>query len=161
MTVAYQVEINRKKRIKNSSKSHKMLYGQYLTPRIIASFMSNLAIKYAGDAPSVSILDPGAGQGILCSSLAESIKEKHPDNFIHIDAYEIDKSITIELENHLTQLKEEKNIEYNLINQDFIESVTYDIGWGQNKKYSHIIMNPPYKKLNVNSPHYRHLKKRI
>lgn len=158
MSVAQRIESSRDHRIRIISNSHKAMLGQYLTPTKIAEFMSQLVLRYSGKLQYVKILDPGAGQGILFSALVEEIVKKHTSTAIDVDAFEIDKSILPDLADHCRLLEEKYNVAANIISKDFIESSVDDINWGIQKKYTHIIMNPPYKKMNVTSAYYKHLK---
>jgi len=157
MTVSQSVEKSRSQRIFNVSNNHKSIYGQYLTPDSIATYMSNLLLDYSNNSNTIKILDPGAGQGILSITLIELIKSKRQNTEISLDAYEIDDSIIPELKHNLEKIGELLNIEYKIINSNFIDTTTQEIGWNINTKYSYIIMNPPYKKLNVSSSDYKHL----
>jgi adenine-specific DNA-methyltransferase len=158
MLVAQSVENSRSQRIYKTSSEHKSLFGQYLTPDSIATYMSNLLLEYSDLSKDIKILDPGAGQGILSVSLIEKIKSKKQNISISLDAYEIDSSILDELNQNLIKLAEKYKIKYKVINDSLIDITTHEIGWGINSNYSHIIMNPPYKKLNVNSSDYKSLK---
>jgi adenine-specific DNA-methyltransferase len=158
MVVAQVVEINREQRINKSSTHHKAIFGQYLTPYSIASFMADLCIRYGNIKQKINILDPGAGQGILAVSLIEKLRTIEEDISIYLDAYEIDDTILPDLSHHLEALSYKYNITYKVIKDDFIESTTQELGWKINKSYTHIIMNPPYRKMNVNSSSHKHLK---
>jgi adenine-specific DNA-methyltransferase len=120
--------------------------------------MSHLLTEYTGFNEAIKILDPGAGQGILSISLIELIKSINPNSRIELDAYEFDPSILNELKRNLSTISDRYGIIYNIKNVNFIDSATQEIGWKINSEYSHIIMNPPYKKLNVGTPDYIHLK---
>ena len=157
MIVAQSVEKSRSQRIFNVSNEHKSIYGQYLTPDSIAIYMSNLLLDYSNNSKNAKILDPGAGQGILSITLIELIKSKRQNTEISLDAYEIDDSILAELNHNLQKIENLLGIEYKIINHNFIDITTQEIGWNINTKYSYIIMNPPYKKLNVSSSDYKHL----
>lgn len=157
MSVTETIERNRQKRIGKISDDHKVKLGQYLTPNSIALFMSKLAYRYTEKFDNIRILDPGAGQGILFSSLVEEIKLNKPHTGIQVDAYEIDQSITADLKRHCSLLDSKYHVNPTVFDKDFIESVTYESNWGIAKKYTHVIMNPPYKKINTNSSYHRHL----
>ncbi len=141
----------RSQRISTTKKTHKAIYGQYLTPIEIANFMAALLIKYGHSEGNIELLDPGAGLGILFSAFLEKKIESSFSGCINIDAYEFDKTIIQNLNSVINRYKKYSNISIKLIQSDFIKNSAYDIGWGLNKKYSHIIMNPPYKKINSNS----------
>lgn len=156
--VAQRVERSRSQRITRVSNEHKALYGQYLTPDSIASYMSHLLTEHTDFNEEIKILDPGAGQGILSISLIELIKSINPNSKIELDAYEFDPSILNELKRNLSAIADRYGIICNIKNVNFIDSATQEIGWKINSEYSHVIMNPPYKKLNVGTPDYIHLK---
>ena len=158
MSVAERIENNRHNRIRIVSDSHKTLLGQYLTPNVIAEFISQLAFRYSKKLQNINILDPGAGQGILFSSFVELFKEHESTLKMHVDAFEIDKTIIPDLNAHAKLLEEKYDVQVNIVDKDFIETSVYDINWGIEKKYTHIVMNPPYKKMNVNSSYYKQLK---
>ncbi len=158
MVITSTVEMNRTQRILHSSDTHKSLFGQYLTPSVIASFMSKMALRYGINTDEYDILDPGAGQGILGISLVEELYKDNKNNCISLDAYEIDNTIIHDLSNHLEYLSTKTNTQYKLIKEDFINYVSHELSWNINKKYNYVIMNPPYKKMNVNSIHHKLLK---
>lgn len=156
MDVLQRIDNKRTKRISHITNSHKTLLGQYLTPDIIARFMSSLSVKYS-TIQNTKILDPGAGQGILFCSLVEQLASNNSQSIIQIDAYEIDPSILADLEHHSNLISEKYPVQVNVYNKDFLETFSSNMTWDGETKYTHIIMNPPYKKLNVTSSCYRHL----
>jgi len=158
MLVAQSVENSRSQRIFTTSSEHKSLFGQYLTPKSIATYMSNLLLEYSDLSEDIKILDPGAGQGILSVSLIEQIKSKKQNIDISLDAYEIDSTILDELNQNLLKIADKYKVKYKVIKDNLIDIISHEIGWGVNSHYTHIIMNPPYKKLNVNSSDYKRLK---
>jgi len=158
MMVAQRVEDSRSKRISSITNNHKSLFGQYLTPASIASYMSRLLLDYSDLSKNIKILDPGAGQGILAISLIELLKAEKPNCELSLDVYEIDDSILDDLNQNLKIVADKYLVESKVHNGNFINIATQEIGWRVNSQYSHIIMNPPYKKLNVASPDYNHLK---
>lgn len=143
-----------------SSKSigFKKSYGQYLTPIAVANFMAKLIKRSKQD---ISILDPGAGTGILCCALLEHLStvDKPPKN-IRLVAYEIDEGIIPYLKQSLDYLKlwlGKKNITltYLIKEKDFIvdnsnsfvtEEVLFPLG-NSLERFDYIISNPPYFKL--------------
>lgn len=158
MMVAQKIENLRSQRINNTPDEHKSIFGQYLTPNTIASFMSHLLIDYSNISDNIKILDPGAGQGILSVSLIELLKSRNPECKISLDAYEIDDSIIDDLNHNLKNVADKYFVEFKIWKENFINNATQEIGWKLNTQYSHVIMNPPYKKLNVSSSDYLHLK---
>lgn len=157
MTVVEKLENRRSKRIKEVEKSHKVLYGQYLTPKEIACYMARLLWLYGPKNKNIRLLDPGAGLGTLASAFIEEAV-KHDKTKIELDLYEIDRTLIGELEKLSTALEKQYEVKCKINDDDFIKCGTYEIQWCVNNTYSHIIMNPPYKKLNVNSASSRSLK---
>lgn len=133
--------------------NNKLKYSQYYTNKNIAKFMSELFT--VNNDEKLNILDPGAGKGSLSATFIENIRSSK-NNSIVVDAIEIDSENIEDLNKNYTQLSDEETI-FNIINQDFFiwaDSILSDqlsLFSEKEKKYSHIIMNPPYKKLNSKS----------
>ncbi len=70
---------------------HKKLYGQYFTPKPVAAYMAHL-LKIENGV--LSLLDPGAGTGILTCSVGETIAGwKTKPSRMNVVAYETDSSL--------------------------------------------------------------------
>ncbi len=156
MTPTAKLETIRIERILHSSKKHKEVFGQYITPYTIAEFMSKM-LPLCKDQ-TYKILDPGAGLGTLSSALVARILSKQPEAKIQLDCYEIDKTILPSLFNTFAEYKNKKNVTINIIENDYIQESAFNIGFNCNCDYTHIIMNPPYKKLKSNSAARLHLR---
>ena len=127
--------------------------GRYLTPIQIAKFMADLFTPLKKQS-YISILDPGAGIGILSIFLIKKLINTDVKN-INLTVYEIDKSLINELEINLNNLKKEisrygKELYFEIRNENFISKDT----WNNNKKFDFVIANPPYKKLNKQDRNY-------
>jgi adenine-specific DNA-methyltransferase len=143
--------------------------GQYMTPSVVAQFMADFFTNLHS-IEKIKILDPGAGIGSLSSALVESILFKH-NNIKDIDlvAFEIDIKLYELLEDVYDKLEESCrdlniNFQKRINNSDFIEKISYLLSneLFENEdilSFSHIIMNPPYKKINSNSKHRKLLRK--
>lgn len=136
--------------------------GQYLTPIPVADFMASLVTS---DKSALTILDPGAGTGVLSCALAESLaKGSHALEVIRIDAYEVDRQLTPLLEKSLAVLARKlksfgTNIEFKVHAEDFIlKNSTLRNGNGNlfvngpSTQYDIVIANPPYFKLAKSDP---------
>jgi adenine-specific DNA-methyltransferase len=154
-TVLRNIDTLRTQRITSVEDSHKSSLGQYLTPAGIAEFMASLLEKYGSKDETITMLDPGAGLGVLFSSFLEKKCAASFQGSVDIDAYEIDGTILPQLETVVKGFSALPNVHMQIIQKDFIKTTTYEICVGSNKTYSHIIMNPPYKKINSTSD-YRH-----
>jgi len=135
--------------------------GQIFTPKQVSTFMANLfEIRH----DTIRLLDPGAGTGILTATFCERILKTDKAVNLTVDAYENNPNVVSLLKTILESCKielEERGhtVEYNIYNQDFIlHNVGYfkksDLLWNGEKRilYDFIISNPPYYKLNKDSP---------
>ena len=124
--------------------------GQYFTPGHIADFMAALFPKE--DRQEIKILDPGAGIGILSCALSERITaEKWHVGKVSVDAYEIDGNLVGELRSNLEKALDCIGGDANVISGDFLGSITNESPNGDLPRYTHVIMNPPYKKIRAES----------
>lgn len=142
--------------------------GQIFTPLPIARFMAGL---FKIEKAEISILDPGAGTGILTAALCDRIIENKLIQKITCDLYENDKKVLPHLKKNLEVIKEifsEKKIDFNfnIIDEDFIttnsdhfnsDSMFYNSF--EKRSYDLIISNPPYYKLAKSHPHSIRMKK--
>lgn len=134
------------RRTEPSKKSH---FGQFLTPMSVAKFMASLFIYKP--VRSCRLIDPGAGIGSLSTAFIEScLSGKLKIDRINLSAFEVDTHIHKELNNSLSAYP---NVSYEVIGGDFIEHAVNKIQSGKFEKFTHAILNPPYKKINSNSRH--------
>ena len=143
--------------------------GQFLTPLDIARFMSSLFDDFSNN--EVSLLDPGAGVGSLTAAFVEEFMNRRiRPSKLSVTAYEIEPLMLDYLESTM------KNCEilcsnvgtsmYSHIKTgDFIEEcceiVSGDLlaaGRFAHGVYSHVIVNPPYKKIHSTSNHRKLLR---
>ncbi len=136
--------------------------GQYFTPAPIAHFMASLTLPT--DSPDVSILDPGAGIGVLSVALAEKLLTSRVlPKSIQLVAYEVDHGFAILLTKHFKALKQKAaskgvDLSYTVNQRDFIEDAVYQLQFGGQKTFDYVILNPPYKKIHSKSRHRNLLK---
>lgn len=151
------IEDTRLKLAKSTSAHKKSNLGQFLTPSRVAKFMAGLF--YESHEKDIRLLDPGAGIGSLSSSFLERCFSGGL-NFesIKITAYEIDDHLHQHLRITLDEFQESGKITYSIVGNDFIEAVVKEAI--KSPVFTHAILNPPYKKINNNSPH-RHLLREV
>lgn len=137
------------------------LRGQFFTPGPVSKFMANLLDI---DRGAIRLLDPGAGIGILSAALCEQILDNDRVVDLTIDAYENDPDLLPLLRTVLDSCKTElgkkgHNPEYRIYEQDFILHNercfrSLDLFWASEEclLYDLVICNPPYYKLNKDSP---------
>lgn len=143
----------RRKISSNIERTQKSELGQYMTPSRIARFMAEMFP--ISNLSSCRLLDAGAGIGALSCAFLDRWKEGgFGFQHVEITAYEIDK----ELRNHLEQnLSSYQQIYSHIVEGDFItQSVK---GLTEKGRYTHVILNPPYKKISVHSEHRLALRK--
>ncbi len=121
--------------------------GQFMTPSVIAEFMASL---FDDPINPAELLDAGAGIGSLTIAAARRLQ-----TIKFVDAWELDPLMQTHLELNLRALA----IEHSLYREDFITSAVQRIALGKGNRYTHAILNPPYKKLNSDSIHRALLRK--
>ncbi len=162
MNVLYAAELLRIKANSKLNPKVKSTLGQFFTPHPISLYMASLFHKIEGD---ISLLDPGCGSGLLTAAFVDESLRRKKINSINIDAFDIDSAIQPFIDETLALCVEkyEKHgvsINANFILDDFIFNKTKNAGLFATQKscYSHIIMNPPYKKIATNSDRRKALK---
>lgn len=124
--------------------------GQFMTPPAIAEFMASL---FTYDQ-NIHFLDAGAGMGSLTSAfLDKAILKK---NSINIEAWEINPTLCDYLKRaikHYSQQKGGELISPKVHTSDFIEDSYESLISEEKLKFTHVLLNPPYKKISSNSRH--------
>ncbi len=114
--------------------------GQFMTSDRIAKFMIEL---FSQTSSKATLLDAGAGIGSLTIAAAQRL------NIAKAEAWEIDPILLGYLENNLKNL----NIDYEIHAADFIENAVNMLQFRHGPRFTHAILNPPYKKIASNSKH--------
>ncbi|MEN6508751.1 MAG: Eco57I restriction-modification methylase domain-containing protein, partial [Smithella sp.] len=138
-----------------TSREERLQIGQFLTPVSIADFMSSLFNPFTKE---VRILDPGAGAGVLFAALVNKLfSQKKLPCSIEVVAYETDRAILPCLQETMDKcrmLSNEHKVPFTGIikEEDFIASAISETEESlfitSGKKFTHAILNPPYKKIN-------------
>ena len=121
--------------------SNKSKLGQFMTPSVIAEFMSKFFVET--NSP-INLLDCGAGIGSLTISAL-----KHLKNIASVEQWEIDPLMRSYLELNNQKL----NIPAIVHSNDFIEDAVNNLSFGLGTRFTHAIINPPYRKISSNSAH--------
>lgn len=134
--------------------------GQFFTPASVAELMAGMFERL--DGPRISLLDAGAGAGSLLAAAVSVLcqREKRPKQ-LHIVTYEIDSVLTYYLQQTLTLCatecaKADIVFSYDIRNTDFIEDAARLVTLKEppavsTEQFTHIILNPPYTKINAKS----------
>ena len=167
INIAQQVDFNRVIFSPKIASVKKKKLGQFFTPIPIADFMASLfEDTWEGN---INLLDAGAGLGSLFTAFIQrSIGLAEKPELINIDAYEIDGSLSVYLEEAFEACRELGklngiHINGQMISADFIERSVERLRnqlFENNEKsyYSHVIINPPYRKILTQSRERRLLK---
>ncbi len=156
-----QVEFYRTDAVRRLPSDTRSALGQFMTPAPIAAFMATLYKK--ASSRTLHLLDPGAGVGSLTAAFVEKIC--HDENAVEnlsVTAYEIDPLLIPYLDATLKSCRRKCeaasiDFEYEIVQQDFLaaaaETLNEDLfSSAQRKsKFTHVIINPPYKKINSDS----------
>jgi len=156
-----EVERKRLRLSKSIEAKRKSLYGQFMTPERTAAFMAGL---FSDGRESCRLLDAGAGIGSLSAAFLDRWRrgEFHFKR-VEVDAFEIDPVLTGHLSATLDKYNQGSDFVGNIHEKDFVhaavESLSGDFFSQTSKNYTHAILNPPYKKIESNSPHRRDLRR--
>jgi adenine-specific DNA-methyltransferase len=141
--------------------SRRVALGQFMTPSIIAEFMASLFRQWPDQ---VRLLDPGAGVGSLTEAFSARFFGRAPRG-AHLDimAYEIDPLLAGYLAQHVGSLEARgrttgHKISSTIVKRDFIVEASFALSFG-GPRFTHVILNPPYKKIGADSEHRRLLRK--
>ena len=146
------------KYIESMPKKGRKKYGQFFTRMKTARFMAGL-YKIDEKKSKVSVLDAGAGSGILSCAFIERLETIDSIQKIELTCYENDNNVLPLLKQNLEYCKKKirKKIDINIIEDNYILSQYLDfnhmIGGNDNpRKYDFVIGNPPYMKIPKNAP---------
>jgi adenine-specific DNA-methyltransferase len=130
----------------------KAALGQYMTPATIARFMANLFPPSTLEA--CRLLDPGAGVGALSCAFLDRRVSGSGFGFtnIEVQAYEIDPVLRAQLERNLACYSNQLAVKHCVSSADFVPEAALRSFQGL-EKFTHAILNPPYKKISSDSQH--------
>jgi adenine-specific DNA-methyltransferase len=149
-----EVEQARLRLSKGTDAKKKSTFGQFLTPARTAAFMAGLFPAADGIC---HLLDAGAGIGSLSAAFLERWRsgDLHFQR-VELDAFELDGSLHVQLAQTLSKYHSSVFVA-NVRGDDFIhaavDALSGDLFATSLPKYSHAILNPPYKKIGSDSAH--------
>lgn len=141
---------NTKIYVQNHSKENRKCKGQFFTPVSIAEFM---ALRAAYAAHHLSILEPGAGNGLLTASIVKYCIENELCTSFDVNFVENDKDVIELLKSTITTITNYVIANNGKINIS-LSTENYITG-SVDKKYDIVICNPPYKKIRKDSDESR------
>ncbi|MEM6052601.1 BsuBI/PstI family type II restriction endonuclease [Erwinia sp. P7711] len=148
-------EQNRKEANKLLNPKTKSALGQFMTPAPICLFMASLFDNIESD---VKLLDPGCGVGSLSAAFVDRALSLGVER-IELDVYDVEEVMLPFLDNTLRACANEfgGKLSHKINNKDYIIETSLRIANLFNLEeiatYTHVIMNPPYKKILSSSPH--------
>lgn len=144
--------------IESMPKAQRKKYGQFFTSKETAIFMAGL-FAIPENAAVISVLDPGAGSGILSAAFIERLQEIHSIEKIELVCYENDPGILDLLRSNLDWVCSQSTIEisYKITSNNYILSQMADYNGMpgddlNSPKYDFVIGNPPYMKIPKDAP---------
>lgn len=158
------VEQTRLRVSQGTDSGKKSSLGQFFTSEKTAAFMASLFSDCDSSADCV-LLDAGAGIGSLSAAFLERWKRgDFQFERVNLDAFEIDASLQPYLSETLEKYSGDERFSAKIRSEDFIriavESLSGRLLEEPLPKYTHAILNPPYKKINSKSSH-RQLLRRV
>ncbi len=144
--------------IENMPKKERKKYGQFFTSKETARFMAGLYL-IDDNKRTVSVLDAGAGSGILSCAFLERVSEIESVQAIELTCYENDEKILGLLRENLEYCKSHmtKELSYRILTDNYITSQHLEFNHllGANPEpaqYDYVIGNPPYMKIPKDAP---------
>lgn len=137
--------------------------GQYMTPAPVSRFMAGLFSEISGD---MRVLDPGAGVGALTYALVERLcGEWTKPRSVSLVCWEVGLALLDDLRGTLREA--ERQLEAAGIPAgSIVHSADFLLGrpaglqsgflpgqWNDGNGFTHVIMNPPYRKISSDSEH--------
>jgi adenine-specific DNA-methyltransferase len=129
----------------------KSALGQFMTPAPVARFMASLFPSSTME--TCVLLDAGAGVGALSCAFLDrwAIGDGFSFRKAEVNAYEIDDTLRKHLSATLASYAERLPMSWSVSSDDFIEAAALQSMAPH--RFTHAILNPPYKKINSLSAH--------
>jgi predicted RNA methylase len=126
--------------------------GQFLTPATTAAFMATLFGSRAW--PVCRLLDPGAGIGSLSGAFLDRwLAGGFSFQSVELTAFEIDPALCEALARSMALYETKTRLTCEVVPGDFIEEAVNLLQFNAGRRFTHAIINPPYKKINTHSRH--------
>jgi len=133
-----------------------------MTPSSVAQFMASLFLSSTG--PQIRLLDAGAGVGCLSMAFLERwLAGGFAAQSVQLTAYEIDLALQTPLGHYLdlySSRAQNANLDLtiDILPCDFIEDAINRLQFGGRQDFTHVILNPPYRKIHSQSRERRLLR---
>lgn len=149
-----EIEQARLRLSRDTDAKKKSQFGQFLTPERTAAFMAGLFTPGEGIC---YLLDAGAGIGSLSAAFLERWRSGDLRfRRVELDAFEIDGSLHGQLDQTLAKYRSDV-FGARVYGDDFVhvavDALSGELFSKELPRYSHAILNPPYKKISNASAH--------
>lgn len=149
-----EIEQSRLKVSRETTPDKKARFGQFLTPSRTADFMAGLFPPAEGVC---RLLDAGAGIGSLSAAFLDHWADGRLGfSSVELTAFEIDQSLHTLLKETFERFRCE-TLQTRILGEDFIHAAVESLASGffahELPRFSHVILNPPYKKISSSSQH--------
>jgi predicted RNA methylase len=129
--------------------------GQFMTPSNVARFMAGLFTRW--DLPALRLLDAGAGVGSLTAAFLDTwLRSGKSRGEALVSAFELDPVMRGFLEGALASYRDaarttRRSLTTEIIPSDFIAEGVQRLQLHFGTRYTHAILNPPYRKIGTAS----------
>ena len=158
MKAADFVEKATKNYIERIPKAQRKKFGQFFTSKETAAFMAQM-LKIPPEIKTVSVLDPGAGSGMLTAAVLDELSKLPGIQEIDVTCYENNQDVIELLQTNLNWMQNNslKRFAYEVRQENYIlsQAETYNGTFYAELnpcKYDIVIGNPPYIKLPKDAP---------
>lgn len=142
---------NTQKFLSTKNRSERKKIGQFFTDESTASFMAGL-FELSKSPKKISVLDPGAGSGILSAALIEEAEIRSSIEEIDLTLVENNIEVLEVLKENVQIMIEKTKLKVNIkiIEENYItmQSLEFSMGYSDSfSSFDYVISNPPYKKI--------------
>jgi adenine-specific DNA-methyltransferase len=150
------IDLVRQEANRSLDPKRKSALGQFMTPSVVARFMASLFAFTPKE--TIRLLDPGAGVGSLTAAFLQRFLTLPGVKMIQATAYEIDQVMEPFLRGVLNEYRIAAeaagvDLDNSLVADDFIDTACRPLLRGKQLRFTHAILNPPYKKIHSDSDH--------
>ena len=154
MTALAQTDLLRLRANSELDPKSKSSLGQFFTGSPICLFMTSI---FNNIGSQVQLLDPGCGPGSLTASFVDEAIQRNNTRSLIVDAYDIEDIITPYIAETIELCSKAAN-KNNLRLEGRYKQLDFILTSDKKAKYTHVVMNPPYKKISSKSDHRQALR---
>lgn len=143
--------------VEQMPKAQRKKFGQFFTSKETAAFMAQM-LEIPAERKTVSVLDPGAGSGMLTAAVLDELNKIPGVQEIYVTCYENNQDVVELLKTNLNwmQNNSSKRFVYEVRQENYIlsQAENYNETFCAElnpQKYDIVIGNPPYIKLPKNA----------